>query len=313
MGSADIIVANGHGVGEYCDVKRIPVVGQTVKAANKRFEEDAGKGTNAAVAIARLGGSVAFLGKAGQDPAGELGVKWMGEAGVDISNFWLDPNISTDLGLVVKAEDGSVVCIDFDDDLNNLQIDEAEERLPAMAKNARYLITGFSVSVSTSLYVARRAKELGLITMFNPSPLEEGLEIPDLNFVDYLFVNETEACILLDLPKDVHYDDYVDIAVKIKEKFHVKNVIITLGGDGSVALTETGESYVVAALKVKMVDQTGAGDGYMAAVTLRLSLGDTLHEAMKWASVYCAYLVTQPGSLGAYPKKEKLPEIFAGY
>lgn len=309
MGNADIIVANGHGVGEYCEVKCIPAVGQTVKASNKHFEEDAGKGTNAAVAIGRMGGSVAFLGKAGQDEAGELGVKWMREAGVDISNFWLDPEIQTDLGLVVKAEDGNVVCIDFDDDMNNLQISEAEERLPAMAKDARYLITGFSVSVSTSLYVARRAKELGLTVMFNPSPLEEGLEVPELYFVDYLFVNETEACILLGLPKDVPAEDYILVGKKLQEKFHVKNVIITLGKDGSVAVTQDG-SFSVPAKKVKMIDQTGAGDGFMAAVTWRLSQGDELRAAMEWASIYCAYLVTQPGSLGAYPKKEKIAEIF---
>lgn len=206
---ADIIVVNGHGVGEYCDVKKIPVVGETVKAFNKRFEEDAGKGTNAAVAIARMGGSVAFLGKAGLDPAGELGVKWMSEAGVDISHFWLDPNISTDLGLVVVAEDGSNLCIDFDNDLSNLQIGEAKKHLPIIAKDARFLISGFSISVATSLFVLERGKELGLITLFNPSPLVEGTEIPDLFFVDYLFINETEARIMMDLPKDRTADDYI--------------------------------------------------------------------------------------------------------
>lgn len=306
----DIIVANGHGVGEYCDVKKIPVAGETAKASNKRFEEDAGKGTNAAVAIARMGGSVAFLGKAGLDEAGKLGIKWMSEAGVDISHFWLDPNIETDLGLVVVAEDGTNLCIDFDNDINNLQIEEAEEHLPILAKEAKYLISGFSISVDTSLYVLRRGKELGLITMFNPSPLVEGTEIPDLSFVDYLFINETEARIMMNLPKDRSAEDYIALAKEIRDVYHAGNIIITLGGDGSVAWTGDG-GFAVDAMKVEMVDQTGAGDGYLAAVTWRLSEGDSLKDAMEWASVYCGYLVTQVGSLGSYPKKEKIAEIFA--
>ena len=305
----DIIVANGHGVGKYCNVKRIPVAGETARASNLRFEEDAGKGTNAAVAIARMGGRVAFLGKAGQDEAGELGMKWMNEAGVDTRYFWLDPEISTDLGLVVIAEDGSNLCIDFDDDINNLQISEADKYLPILAKEARYIITGFSVSVSTSFHVIKAAKKLGLITVFNPSPLESDTIFPALNDVDYLFINEVEAQIMLKLDSGISVSDAIFCAQKIREEYRAQNVIITLGSNGSVAATPTS-SFSVPAKKVKMVDQTGAGDGFMAAVTWRLSEGDDLETAMKWASIYCAYLVTQVGSLGTYPKIEKICEIF---
>ena len=306
----DIIVANGHGVGKYCNVKRIPVAGETARASNLRFEEDAGKGTNAAVAIARMGGRVAFLGKAGQDEAGELGMKWMTEAGVDTRFFWLDPNIATDLGLVVIAEDGSNLCIDFDSDLNNLQVSEADAFLPVLAKEARYVISGFSVSTETAFHVMKLGKSLGLTTMLNPSPLVEGTVFPPLDDVDYLFVNETEARILLDLEKGQREDeDYIALAGEIRRRLGPRTVIITLGADGSVACTPE-RSFAVPAKKVRMVDQTGAGDGFLAAVTWRLSEGDDLEAAMRWASIYCAYLVTQVGSLGTYPKQDKIQEIF---
>lgn len=311
MGKYDIIVVNGHGVGEYCDVKRIPVAGETARASNRRFEEDAGKGTNVAVAIARMGGKVAFLGKAGDDPAGKLGEKWMREAGVDISHFWLDPSIETDLGLVVVAEDGTNLCIDFDDDRNNLQVDEAREHLPQMVGEARYLISGFSVSKETGLFAVKYGKELGLTTMFNPSPLVEGTEFPEMPFVDYLFVNETEAHIMMDLPKEQSIEDYMDIAKAIRERYKVGTVIITLGSEGSIAY-DGKDTIRVPARKVQMVDQTGAGDGYMAAVTWRLSEGAKLGDAMKWASVYCGYLVTQFGSLGSYPEKAVIDTLFSG-
>lgn len=115
---------------------------------------------------------------------------------------------------------------------------------------------------------------------------------------------------MMNLPKDRAAEDYIALAKEIRDVYHAENVIITLGEDGSVACTREG-GFAVAAMKVEMVDQTGAGDGYMAAVTWRLSEGDNLKSAMEWASVYCGYLVTQVGSLGSYPKKEKISEIFA--
>ena len=236
-------------------------------------------------------------------------MKWMTEAGVDTRYFWLDPEISTDLGLVLIAEDGSNLCIDFDSDCNNLQVEEADRYLPLLAREARYVISGFSVSVETAFHVMKLGRQLGLTTMLNPSPLVEGTVFPPLDDVDYLFVNETEARILLGLEKGQRGEDYLALAGEIRRRCGARNVIITLGEDGSVAATPE-RSFAVAARKVHTVDPTGAGDGFLAAVTWRLSEGDDLEAAMKWASIYCAYLVTQFGSLGTYPKQDKIREIF---
>jgi len=304
----DIVVANAHGLGEYCDVKKIPVVGETVKAYNRRFEEDAGKGTNVAVAIGRLGGKVAFLGKAGVDEGGRLGEKWMREANVDLSHYWLDPNVATDLGLCIIAEDGNNLLLDFDNDENNLQILEIDEHLPAFA-NAHYLTSGFSIAIDSALYVCQKAKEMGMYTLLNASPMADDTVLPAMPQVDVLLINETEAKILLQLPKGQEIEDYMNAAKQIWERYKPANVVITLGEDGSLAYTGA-DSWEVAPTKVKMVDQTGAGDGFLAAVTWKLSQGKDLKEAMKWASVYSAYLVTQFGSLGTYPKLEQIDEIF---
>lgn len=313
MAKVDIVVVNGHGLGEYCDVKTIPKKGETVRAYNRRFyPEDAGKGTNTACAIGRLGGSVGFLGKAGDDEGGRLGIKWMSEAGVDLTHYWLDPEVPTDLGLCIIAEDGTNMNLDFDDDSHSIQVEEINEHLPQM-KGARFLTAGFSQSIASGLRACELGKELGMYTFLNPSPLEDDPGLPKMPWLDVMVVNETEANILLDLPRDEATDDKdknLEYARQLRQRYECGAVIITLGDKGSVASTKDGD-WFVDPTPVTMVDQIGAGDGYLGAIAWRMSEGDDLKAAMEWASVYCAYLVTVPCSLMSYPTIDKIPEIFA--
>jgi len=283
-----VLVVNGHGLGEYCDVKKIPVVGETVKAFNRRFEADAGKGTNVAVAIARLGGDAVFIGKAGEDEGGYLGEKWMGEAGVDLTHYFLDARVATNLGLCIIAEDGSNIILDFDDDANSITIPELTEHMEACT-DAAYLVTGFEIPVETSLYAARLGKKMGMKTVLNPSPLEETAVFEDLSFVDYLMINETEAAILMG-DCDMSGMHMHKIAEELSSKYRTPNIIITLGADGSIAYTPEGR-YSAAAYPAACIDQCGAGDGYLAALVWCLTNGTPLPESMEWASKYAAYIV----------------------
>lgn len=303
----DVIVVNGHGVGEYCNVKKIPVVGETAKCWNRHFEEDGGKGTNVAIAIAKLGGKVAFVGKAGDDEGGRLGKKWMGDAGADLSHYWLDPNISTGLGLCIIAEDGNNMILDFEDGEDSINIPELDEHLRQFS-GVKYLVTGFEVPEEVSLYAARLGKELGMTTVLNPSPLEERTDLGDLSYVDMLFINETEAKIMLGKPIDEDLD-MLEAARTIRERYHTPNVIITLGGDGSIAVTEEGE-WETAVYPADCIDQCGAGDGFLSAFIWCLTQGKNMKDAMTWASRYAAYVVSHEGTAGVYPTMKQLDEFF---
>jgi len=305
----EIIVVNGHGLGEYCDLKSIPEPGETCIAYNRRFEMDAGKGTNVACAIGRLGGSVAFVAKTGRDQCGELGYQWITESNVDPSYYWMDPSIESCLGLCLIAENGENILLDFDDDLYAVQPDEAERCIRKM-KGARFLVSGFAQSVETALRACEVGKELGMFTLLNPSPLQDDVVLPPMPYVDVLCVNETEALRMLDLAPDHSAASYLELGKQLRERYQCAGIIITLGAEGSAAVTEDG-SWQVPAVPVKMVDETGAGDGFLAAVTYRLSLGKTLKEAMEWAAVYAAYCVTKLGSLEHYPWAEQIPGIFS--
>ena len=303
----EIVVVNGHGLGEYCDVKRIPKPGETCTAYNRRAAMDAGKGTNVACAIGRLGGSVAFVAKCGADQCGELGFQWLGDSNVDTSYYWLDPSIESCLGLCVIAENGENLLLDFDDDLHAIQPDEVD-RVIRKLKGAKYLASVFAQSVESGLTACKTGKELGMFTLLNPSPLRDGLKLPEMPYVDVLCVNEGESYELSGTDPDENIG-WEALGRKLLEQYQCKAVVMTLGAFGSAGIT-ADDAWICPPVKVNMVDETGAGDGFLAAVTYCLSCKKTLKEAMEWANVYAAYTVTKSGSLEFYPWKKEIPEIF---
>lgn len=303
----DIIVVNGHGLGEYCDVKQIPKSGEICKVYDRRFEIDAGKGTNVACAIGRLGSSVAFVAKSGIDQCGHLGYQWITESNVDPTYYWLDPSIESCLGLCIVAENGENLLLDFDDDLYCVQPDEVERCVRKMV-GARFLCSGFGQAVESGLMACRVGKELGMFTLLNASPLRDDLILPEMPYVDILCVNENEAKKMLDRSPA---DDvsFLQLGRDLKKRYLCANIVMTLGEYGSCAITGD-DSWLIPSTPVTMVDQTGAGDGFLAAITYCLSCGRTLKQSMEWANVYSAYLVTKSGSLEHYPSKEQIPGIF---
>lgn len=299
---AKILVLNGHCLGQYCRVQAIPKTGATVVARGRKSVEDGGKGTNAAIAIGRMGGDVGFIGKCGDDEGGRLGAKWMGQAGVDLSRYTLSPEVDTIVSLVVVADNGENIIINFVDDDDFISEAEVDAALSSSA-GAEYLIGGFELPWRTVLHGMRTAKTLGIRTVLNPSPLDEDVELGRLDYVDYLVVNETETEKLLG--RAVEDGAWQSAARRMLAKFGSACVIITLGEKGSIAWD--GEVFTqVPARQIRAVDTVGAGDGYVAILAWRLSEGDSLKAAMRFASDFAAYVCSHTGTVGVYPRPEEL-------
>ena len=100
---------------------------------------------------------------------------------------------------------------------------------------------------------------------------------------------------------------------EVQEQYGVKNIVMTMGADGSAALL--GDHYfVVPPVKVeKVVNTAGAGDGFMAACVANLVWGKDLEEAMKWASKYAALSVTIDGTIPAYRPLEEVNAFIEKY
>ena len=81
----------------------------------------------------------------------------------------------------------------------------------------------------------------------------------------------------------------------------VKNVLVTLGGDGVYINPESGEEIRIPACKVKAVDTTAAGDSFTAALAAMLLNGESLEAAAEFANRVSAFVVTRKGAQSSFP------------
>lgn len=297
MGRKDVIVLNSHGVGQYAYTDHMPKWGESLSVKKWHIAEDGGKGSNVAVALGRLGVDTAYIGKVGNDPWGDLGEKWLENAGVDYTYMYRSDEISTGTGLVLIGPDGQNSIIDGEGSSVALTQEEVFNALDDM-KDSKYFITGFEIPTEIALKSAEYAKRIGMITVLNPSPLPDK-KVGMMKYIDYLFINEVEAKYMCDemQNKDI---DLEKLVFEVKEKYDVGKVIMTLGSKGSMALD--GDK-VIKILPVKVenvVNTAGAGDGFMAAVIAGLVKGKKLEDAMTWATYYAALSVTIDGTIPAY-------------
>ncbi len=294
MKKVDVVVLNSHGVGQVCHVKRLPRRGETLAATNWIVEEDGGKGVTVSVALGRLGVRTAYIGKVGFDPWGDMGEKWLKEAGVDARFMYRDHSVATGTGLIMIDEDGYNTIVDGDSACRALTHEEVHNALLEL-QDAKYFITGFGMPFEKALDGAKIAKnEFDMFTICNVSPLPDK-DMGTLNYLDFIILNDVEAKALLNIPEDQRMD-ISKVAIRLKEKYGCNGVIITCGEKGSVILY-AGETTIIEPTKVTAVYTIGAGDGYLAAFIASLTWGKTFLEACNFASKYAAFKVCRPGTM----------------
>lgn len=315
MSKIDAVVLNSHGVGQYAYADHMPVWGETLCVSNWHIAEDGGKGSNVSVALGRLGIHTAYIGKVGNDPWGDLGEKWMQNAGVDTTWLYRTSEVSTGTGLVIIGPDGQNAIIDGDSSSVKLTFKEVKAALDALT-DSKLFITGFEVPELLALDAARYAKSLGMITLLNPSPLPDK-PMGQLDYVDYLVINEVEARYLLGYSQDYAGCPAAPgspisirkILEDIQTEYGVPSIIMTLGSQGSAVL-EKGEFWTIDSVKVNhVVNTAGAGDGFLAAMAAQLVLGKDLKAASRWAGKYAALTVTIDGTIPAYRPMEEVEEF----
>lgn len=309
MSKIDAVVLNSHGVGQYAYADHMPEWGETLCVSNWHVAEDGGKGSNVSVALGRLGIHTAYIGKVGNDLWGDLGEKWMQNAGVDTTYLYRTDEISTGTGLIIIGPDGQNAIIDGDSSSVKLTFGEVKTALDAL-RGPKLFITGFEVPQQLALDSARYAKGLGMATLLNPSPLPDK-PMERIDYIDYLFINEVEGKYLLNPLNRPAPTTPREILEDIQAVYSVPGIIMTMGSNGSIVL-EGNRFWTIEPVTVKRVVNTaGAGDGFLAATAAQLVLGKDLETATRWAGKYAALTVTIDGTIPAYRPMDEVEEFIS--
>lgn len=297
----DVAVVGSVNIDLVASVTRLPLPGETVHAVG--YDQFVGgKGGNQAVAAARLGRRVVFVGLTGSDPEGDAVRNALAAEDVDLAHLGVARDASTGRAIVLvddRAENSIVVVGGANAALTPDHLEPAADALT----RAAVVVAQLEVPVETVTAAARRAAGTFVL---NPAPARE-LPRELLELVDVLVVNETEYEVVLGAPVPA---DHADIPAHVASKGLACTVVLTLGSRG--ALLCTGEEvHALPAPTVPVVDTTGAGDTFIGALADALSRGEDAITAARWA-VHAASLSV--GSLGAttgMPTREEVVASFA--
>ncbi len=300
--AAKIVVAGSFNTDLTSYMERMPRPGETVHG--ERFVTGAGgKGSNQAVAAARLGADVSFIGRVGKDVFAELAYEIWDAEGVNRDFVRQDAEHATGVAPILvdgQGENMIVVVLGANLRLTREDIDAARERIA----EADVLIAQLEINLDMVAYALKTAKELGLRTILNPAPaaqLPEGM----LELADYLTPNETELESLGGSGRDVA------AAARGLMTRPNQTAVVTLGASGAQIVTES-ESKFVPAYAVDVVDTTGAGDAFNAGLAVALAEGMGLEAAVRLANAAAALCVTKPGTARSTPYRGEVDALLGG-
>ncbi len=277
---------------------RMPALGETVTGRDFALN-CGGKGANQAVAVAKLGGNVQFLGAVGDDVYGERLLSEFKKYNISFEGIKTQ-SAPTGTAIITVVDGDNFIILDMG--ANGCVTPELIEEKADLIRNADYLIMQLEIPVESVIRAAQLAKEADTAVIINPAPYKE---LPDEIFAltDMIIPNEHEAKLLTGI--GITDDKSCENAINSLKNRGVKDVIITLGENGCAYSGEDSVEFRPAQ-KTKAVDTTSAGDSFIGALICRLAEGDSMSDAINYATRVAAITVSRHGASISIPFKEEI-------
>ena len=271
--------------------------------------------------LTRLGKKTAFLGKVGNDGFGELLTKAVQEQGINTDGLKYDDEVHTTLALVLKKANG-------DRDFSfyrkpgadmMLTADEIDDSLIKESKVFHFGTLSLTDEpvISATKKAVEIAKENGLIITFDPNlreplwnSLDEAHEMISwgLQQADVVKISDNEITWFNGI------EDYDSAIEKLQNDYpNLKLICLSMGPDGSKAVSKDVKVSYPAFLQEATIETTGAGDTFCACmINTVLENGvdhfneETLTEMLKLGNAAASLVTTKKGALRVMPTKEEV-------
>jgi ribokinase len=295
--NADLVIRAG----------RIPRPGETVLGGDLATHPG-GKGANQAVAAARLGAGVRFIGRVGDDALGQLLTNSLAAAGVDVSHLFITRGCPTGVALIVVDDTGqNAICVSpgANAHLTPSDLDVAESAFDGAA----VCLLQLEIPMETVRHALALCKRFGVMTILNPAPAP-ATPLPESFMVAVLTPNESEAAALCDANEPATIDQAAELAKQLARRSSGA-VIVTLGGEGAVVADDEGIEHIPAHA-VNVIDATGAGDTFSGALACALAAHRPMRDAVRFANAAAALACTRCGAQTAMPTAGEVARLIAG-
>jgi ribokinase len=262
----------------------LPKAGETVTGA-RLARHPGGKGANQALAARRLGADVRLVAAVGNDDMAEEALKLLRAGGVDLSATQYINGETTGVALIAVSAEGEnqiIVCPGANEALDPGDVEGA---------TIEHMMGVLEVPAATLLAAAERATGFVALNLAPAMPVPPEL----IARANLLIVNETEAA-------------FYGAALHAPGRY----VAISLGAAGA-ELWQDGQKIASATPPpVTVVDTTGAGDTFSAALTVSLIKGKSPEEALTYAVTAGALACTKPGAQPSLPRRAEVEALLKG-
>jgi ribokinase len=260
-------------------VARLPRPGETL-TGDRLMYAPGGKGANQAVAAARAGARVRFVGACGRDHFGDALVESLSADGIDISALRrVDTPTGVALILVEHSGENEIVALyGANHDVSG----------PEPDAGVSVWVTQAEVPVGAVEATLRAARATGATAIVNPAPAGH-LPVELVMQFDVAVVNETEL-------------DALGGA-------RAPATILTMGAAGARVLPDGA---TLSAFPASVVDTTGAGDALVGGMAAGIAEGMELVDALRFGMATAAIATEQPGCQPAMPRRAQIDQRLAG-
>ena len=319
--AADIVVVGAAVTDQIAYVPRLPSPGETL-LGSAYVAGFGGKGANQAVQASRLGSTVTFIGRVGNDAMGQQTLENFDENGVGRTHVGVDAELATGVAPIMVSNCGDnsiVVILGANRRLTEAHVEDARGAIAA----SKLVVCQLEVELATTAAALRVAHEEGVPTLLNPAPAlplgvlrDAGL----LDFVDILAPNETEAALLLGEEAGAA-SDVVGTAAGaervarrlLDEVGNASAVVLTLGKRGALVALRGEKSITVPTGPETPIDTSGAGDSFIGTIAHCITThGMDMGDAARHASLVASESVAIRGTQSSFPKalQEPLDESY---
>lgn len=304
MSKPIVTVVGSFAVGMTLRTSRMPVFGETLIGSDFDMGPG-GKGSNQAVATARLGSESYFIGIIGNDKLGEIAVDLYKEEGVDTRYLKKTDEMATGVGFIIlnpQGHNGIILDMSANKLMDPAFVDLAEEQIARSA----VVMSVLEIPPAAAKRAMQLGRKHGVLTLLNPAPAAP-LDAETFQNVDVLTPNETELRILMGLAPDDPTP--TETLARQLQARGVRTVIVTMGEHGSLVLTPDRQ-VLVPPVSVDVVDTTGAGDAYNSGLAVALAEGKDIITAAKFAACTGALACTRLGVIPSLAHRHAADELY---
>jgi ribokinase len=284
----------------------MPAWGETILGIAFRLGPG-GKGSNQAVAAARLNSEVRLITKLGRDAFGDMARSFYQEQGISLSRIYEDPEESSGTATIVvdeKTRENAIIVVQGA--CGNLTVAEVEAAADEIATSDVFL-TQLELPIPPTIRGIEIAHEAGVPVILNPAP---AIPVPKEIFqkIAYLTPNETEALGLLGEKSTGELDDLEKIADRLMA-LGAMNVVLTLGENGAFVKGPCVSRHIPAFHYGPIVETTGAGDAFAGGLAVALAEKKNLESAAVYGCAVAGISVTRSGTAPSMPMRREVDEL----